>query len=110
MVKLVREHFVAAAVPTDLARARNPEGEFLRSAGIDKQWVTSSGYFSCVSPGGKYLGTVASAKVLEAFRALPEAERRPGPLPDLKPDERVIPSPPAGGLVLRVHGRFLSRD
>lgn len=102
---------MAAAVPTWLCRSKGPEGEFLRSAGIDKRWVTSSGYMSCVSPGGTYLGDQPSAKVLEEFRKLPESERTAGGVAvrDLEPAERLIPAPPAGGLVLRVHGRFLSR-
>jgi hypothetical protein len=89
-----------------------PEGEFLRGVGIDKHWVTSSGYFSCVSASGKWLGHAASEKVLEAFRNLPEAERKAGAIKagDLRSAETVVPSPPAGGLVLRVHGRFLARD
>jgi len=99
-------------VPTEVCRAKSPEGEFLRGAGIDKHWVTSTGYMSCVSASGKYLGTMASAKVLEEFRKLPEAERKAGAIevPDLKSTEHLIPSPPAGGLVLKVHGRFLGRD
>jgi hypothetical protein len=111
-IKLVKGHFVAAAVPTELCRMNCPEGEFLRGAGIDKHWVTSSGYVSCVSAGGKWLGHAPSEKVLEAFRSLPEAERNPGAIDvrDLDPAETVIPTPPAGGLVLRVHGRFLARD
>ncbi len=100
------------AVPTDVSRAQGPEGEFLRGAGIDKHWVTSSGYVSCVSPSGKWLGREPSGKVLEAFKKLPKEERRPGAVkvPELIPSERLIPSPPEGGLVLRVHGRFLGRD
>jgi len=100
------------AVPTEVCRSKSPEGEFLRGAGIDKHWVTSSGYFSCVTAGGNYLGTMASAKVLDEFRKLPEAGRKPGAIvvPDLKPSEQQIPSPPAGGMVLKVHGRFLGRD
>jgi hypothetical protein len=111
-IKLIKEHFVAAAVPTWVCRAKGPEGEFLRGAGIDKQWVTSSGYMTCVSPGGKPLGHAPSARVLEAFRKLPEAERTPGAVKfsDLKPEERLIPSPPERGLVLKVHARFLGRD
>lgn len=98
-------------MPTQVCRAKGPEGEFLRLAGIDKHWVTSSGYMSCVSPGGKYLGTSA-AKSLEEFLKLPEDERKPGAVkvPDLQPSEELIPAPPAGGLVLKVHARFLSRD
>ena len=111
-INLIREHFIAAAVPTELCRMKCPEGEFLRGAGIDKNWVTSSGYFSCVSASGKWLGHAPSEKVLEAFRSLPDAERRPGAVDvrPLDPAETMIPSPPAGGLVLRVHGRFLARD
>ncbi|MCI0380942.1 MAG: hypothetical protein L0215_25440 [Gemmataceae bacterium] len=91
---------------------KSPEGEFLRGAGIDKHWVTSSGYFSCVLASGKWLGHAPSDKVLEAFRSLPEAERKPGRIdvPDLDAAQTVIASPPAGGLVLRVYGRFLARD
>jgi hypothetical protein len=111
-IKLIKENFVAAAVPTWTCRAKSPEGEFLRGAGIDKQWVTSSGYMICVSPSGKMLGYSPSTKVLEAFRKLPESERVAGAIkvPDLKPEERLIPSPPERGLVLKVHARFLSRD
>jgi len=99
------------AVPTWVCRAKGPEGEFLRGAGIDKLWVTSSGYMSCVSASGKLLGTNPSFKVLAEFKKLPGSERKPGAVkvPDLKPSERAIPSPPAGGLVLKVHARFLSR-
>jgi len=100
------------AVPTEISRAKGPEGEFLRGAGIEKHWVTSSGYMSCVSASGKWLGHAPSAKVLEGFEKLSKDEREPGAVtvPDLKLTERVIPSPPEGGLVLRVHGRFLGRD
>ncbi|MFO0966195.1 MAG: hypothetical protein U0793_11510 [Gemmataceae bacterium] len=111
-IKLIRDNFVAAAVPTWVARAKGPEGEFLRKAGVDKQWVTSSGYMTCVSASGKMLGHAPSQKVLEAFRKLPDSERGPGAVAvaDIEPAERLVPSPPAGGLVLRVHARFLSRD
>lgn len=111
-IKLIKENFVAAAVPTWTARAKGPEGEFLRQAQIDKQWVTSSGYMSCVSASGKKLGYAPSQKVLEDFAKLPESERKPGAVavPMLKAEELLIPSPPKGGLVLRVHARFLARD
>lgn len=111
-IKLIRENFIAAAVPTWVCRAQSPEGEFLRGAGIDKQWVTSSGYMTCVSPSGKPLGYAPSEKVLEAFRKLPASESRPGAVqvPELTSAERLIPAPPPGGLVFKVHARFLSRD
>jgi hypothetical protein len=111
-IKLVQEHFIAVAVPTELCNRKGPEGEFLRGAGIDKHWVTSAGYFSCVSASGKWLGHAPSAKVLEVFQKLPEAERNPGAVVvrELESGDDVIPAPPAGGLILRVYGRFLTRD
>jgi len=97
-------------VPTWVLRAKNPEGEFLRAAGC--QWVTSSGYMDCITATGKHLGHFPSAKILEAFRKLPEEERTmpASALPDLKPEQRVVPEPPNKGLVLKVHTRAMSRD
>jgi hypothetical protein len=111
-IQLVRDHFIAVAVPTSVCREEGPEGEFLRAAGIHKRWVTSSGYLHCVSASGKLLGGAASPEVLAAFEALPEAERVPGAVrvPDLAVEERTVPAPPVGGLVLRVHARFLARE
>lgn len=111
-IQLINEHFVAVSVPTWVCRAEGPEGEFLRQAGIDKRWVTSSGYMHCISASGKFLGGRASPEVLEAFRQLPDSERAPGAVrvPDLPAEQLVVPAPPAGGLVLRVHARFLSRE
>jgi hypothetical protein len=110
-IRFVKENFVAAAVPTWVCRSKGPEGEFLRRAGIDRYWVTSSGYMSCLSASGKLLGSRPDAKVLAAFNRLPEAERKPGAVKvhELKPSERTIPSPPENGLILKVHARFLSR-
>ena len=110
-IALIREHFVAASVPTWVCRADSPEGVFLRGANIHKRWVTSSGYMSCVSASGKLLGRRPTTKVLEAFEKLPGPERKPGSIKvaELKPGEAVIPSPPEGGLVLKVHARFLAR-
>lgn len=110
-IELVRSRFIAVSLPTWVCRAEGAEGEFLRGAGIHERWVTSSGYQHCVSPSGRLLGGRPSAEVLAAFEALPEGERRPGavPVPDLPPSEHVVPAPPEGGLVLRVHARFLAR-
>ncbi len=111
-IELIKKHFVAAAVPTWVCRAEGPEGDFLRRAGIDKRWVTSSGYMHCVSASGKFLGGRASLSVLKEFQQLPLTERAPGSVsvPDLPAAQAVLPSPPVGGLVLKVHARFLSSD
>jgi len=110
-IKLIQQHFVAASVPTWVCKTDSPEGEFLRSADVHKQWVTSSGYMTCLSAGGTMLGHKPCEEVLAAFDELPESDRKPGAIevPDLPKSEHVIPSPPEGGLVLRVHARFLSR-
>ncbi len=65
-----------------------------------------------VAAGGKHLGHFPSVKVLEAFRKLPEADRKPngGVIADLMAGESVIPEPPKNGLVLKVHTRALARD
>jgi len=109
-IKLIRDNFIAVSVPTWVAKAEGPEGEFLRSAGVHKQWVTSSGYKTCISASGQPLGRAPCEEVLEEFDKLPPDERKPGAVKvrDLKPEERVIPAPPHGGLVLRVHARFLA--
>ncbi len=110
-IKLVRENFIAASVPTWVCRTKSPEGDFLRGANIHKRWVTSSGYMHCVSASGRLLGGPPCAAVLEEFEKLPESERRPGAVPvaDLRRGETIIPAPPMDGVVLRVHARFLSR-
>ena len=109
-IALIRENFVAASVPTWVCRSDSPEGEFLRKANIHKQWVTSSGYMSCISANGRLLGRRPSMDVLEAFEKLPAVERKPGAIkvPRLKAGQAVIPTPPEGGLVLKVHARFLA--
>jgi hypothetical protein len=111
-IQLIRENFVAASVPTWVCRQESPEGAFLRGASIHKQWVTSGGYMSCVSASGKMLGRRPCAEVLEAFHKLPESERKPGAIKvaELKSEDATVPSPPARGLVLRVHARFLTRQ
>ena len=110
-IAFIRKNFVAVSIPTWVRHAEGPEGEFLRKAGIDKKWITSSGYMSCVSASGTYLGNRPTPEVLEAFQQLPESERAPDAVevPPLPKVEQVIPSPPEGGLVLKVHARFLHR-
>jgi hypothetical protein len=111
-IQLIKEHFVAVSVPTWVCRNKSPEGDFLRGAGIHKQWVTSSGYMSCVSASGKMLGHRPCVKILDAFEKLPTSERKPGAVkvPELKPEDAAVLSPPEGGLILRVHARFLHRE
>ena len=96
-------------MPTQVRGAKTPEGEFIRAAGC--QWVTSNGYTDVVTASGKHLGRFPSEKILEAFRALPEEDRRPGGgnIPDLEPGESSVPTPPPNGLGLRVHTRAMTK-
>lgn len=67
---------------------------------------------SCVAPNGTWLGHAPTAQVLAKFENLPKSERQAGAVkvPEMKSAEQLIPAPPEGGLVLRVHARFLARD
>jgi hypothetical protein len=107
---LIREHFVAVAVPTQVQGGKTPEAEFVRTCGC--KWVTSAGYMDVVTASGKHLGHFPSQKILDAFRKLPEEDRRPsgGNIPDLKPGEAAVPAPPPNGLILLVHTRAMARD
>ncbi|MEC7582871.1 MAG: hypothetical protein VYE77_01015 [Planctomycetota bacterium] len=111
-IAFLAQNFIAVGVPTWVARADGPEGEFLRAAGVDKQWVTSSGYKTCLSASGRNLGRAPSEEVLAKFEELPASEREPGRVvvPPLPADQQLILAPPEGGLVLRVHARFLSHE
>lgn len=97
-------------MPTQVRGGKTPEAEFIRRCGC--KWVTSSGYTDVVSASGKRLGQFPSRKLLEEFNKLPEEDRRPdgGKVPDLKPEETAVPSPPKNGLVLRVHTRAMAKD
>jgi hypothetical protein len=106
-IRLIREHFVTCAVPTQIRNSNTPEGEFIRACGC--QWVTSSGYMDVVSAGGTHLGHFPSPQILETFRKLPAEDRSPKIL-DLAPGELTVPAPPKNGLILRVHTRAMSRD
>jgi len=56
----------------------------------------------------------AMEDALEAWSALPEAERKPGaiqiPERGLIDSKRITAQPPPGGLILKLHGRYLARE
>ena len=96
------------------------DGKFVKDSGM--RLSGSSGGVRFVTADGKLLGKghlhgVNRAGIDEALRdwnKLPEAERRPGAIKlgergpiDLK---RSTAEPPPGGLILRVHGRYLAHD
>jgi hypothetical protein len=98
--------------------AEDADGRFVRACGM--QLSGSSGGVRFVTASGKLLGKghlhgVTKAGIDEAlgdWNKLPEAERQPGAVKlgergpaDLK---RSTAEPPPGGLILKVHGRYLA--
>lgn len=95
------------------------EGRFARDSGM---FLTgSSGGVSFLTASGKLLGekhlhgtTAAGIRdALEAWTKLPESERAPGAIKigDKGPTDRkhATVQPPPGGLILKLHGRYLAR-
>src|SRR5262249_34935967 len=68
--------------------------------------------YACLTASGKFLGN-DPAKALAAWKALPEVERKPGAVaigPRGPVDEKKRqPTPPPGGLILRLFYRNLAR-
>jgi len=114
--KLIKENFVAVSVQASDQNRKDAVGTFCRDSGLKLDKF--EGILICVTPGGKildqdYLGFDVK-KTLEKWKALPEAERAPGAV---KVDERdavdsqgVGPTPPAGGLILKVYSRVMMHD
>ncbi len=85
----------------------------MRATFGEQFFPTAAGYMECFTAGGKRLGGSNLRKALEAFGRLPEEERRPGAVKvgDLDPVDAAAtpPEPPPGGMILKVHVRFLKR-
>jgi hypothetical protein len=107
-------------------RRDDEEGKFFRrvaNQGPRKDSGTKQSVY-CLTADGKFLscrpGDVTPEYMratlkqgLDAWKKLPEAERKPGAVkvPDLaKVDGRFSPKPPAGGLILNVYARILDKD
>jgi len=83
----------------------------------DKEWYAKAGVgnntWSFATAGGRPLGHLGETnpwKALEAFRKLPEADRRPAVKTEPEPDKGIaILRPPPGGLVARAYGTALER-
>jgi hypothetical protein len=111
------------AVPVNgLYRKINDDGAnggFMATVGI-----TGGNTFQVATPEGKVLGSfhlngvhgggfAEFGAAFEKWKALPEAERKPGALKGpapAEPSEEAPPKPPPEGLVVRVYMRNLKRD
>jgi hypothetical protein len=95
-------------------------GEMIRKT--DSVTITASGKTSVITAGGKKLGDVSWGnekqrlqsldKILKAWEALPEEERKPGLKIDygVADPKKPLAEPPANALIVRVHNRMFERD
>lgn len=114
--KLINENFVAVSVQGSDQNRQDAVGKFCRDSGLllDKY----EGILIGVTAGGKILDQDYRGfdvkKTLEKWKALPESERAPGAVKVGEPDEveaqGVDPTPPAGGLILKVYSRVMMHD
>jgi hypothetical protein len=80
-----------------------------------KGWLTGTMLVLMTSPGRLLSGTVkgrdglaqALNEVLQEYAKLPEAQRRPATA--VEGEEKPVPAPPPGGLVLSIYDRALGR-
>jgi hypothetical protein len=89
-----------------VAKSRPTEGDGWLH-GTQLVMMTSAGRLLTGSVKDKNGLARALREVLEAYAKLPEAQRRP---PVVKGEERPVPAPPPGGLVLTVYDRPLGRS
>ncbi len=95
-------------------------GEMVRQT--DAVTITASGKTTVITASGKKLGDVSWGgekqrlqsldKILKAWEALPEAERKPGLKVDYGTADPKKPfvEPPANALIVRVYNRMFERD
>jgi hypothetical protein len=109
----VARHFIPVALDTYF-RGSSDEVEFCEGIGA------GGNHLAAATAGGRRLGKGADlrlrerelSRVLDEFRALPEAERRPelSSVEAARPPERPVPSPPRNGTVLRGYCSYLERE
>lgn len=121
IVNLLKERFICVSVDSRRERPRQDKiGEILRQT--DAVTVTASGKTTVITATGKKLGDVlwindrlrlnSIKKILAAWEALPEHERKPGLKLDYGPRDpkRLLTRPPEGTLILAGHFRRFMRN
>lgn len=103
------------AVPANVTSKKDAEGEFLHTQ-CGLTFVGASGGMFAVTAGGKRLcnrpGPLDVRAAFKEFQQLPKAEREAGAVrvaESIAIDQQE-PSPPPGGLILKVYHRYLGRD
>jgi hypothetical protein len=117
--RLIKDHFVAVSVSNYDQGRQDAVGQFFKEAKMQlpgaggSQWaVTASGK---VLEANNHHGLGFNIKkALEKWQALPEADRAPGAIKiaDLGTidAQRALPTPPEGGLILKIYYRAFMRD
>jgi hypothetical protein len=109
--KIISENFIPVSVSNVDQNRKDAVGEFIRAAGM--QFPGAGGSHWYVTADGKVLGR-SPKEALKKWQMLPEAERargavKVGELGDIDP-LRAPPTPPAGGLIIKVYYRAFMRD
>jgi hypothetical protein len=98
-------------------RRKDAVGQFYRDAGLNLDKFEARQ--CCVTAGGKVLEETGRAgidlkKTLEKWKSLPDSERGPGAVKVAEQGaadpQGIGPSPPVGGLILKVYTRVLMHD
>jgi hypothetical protein len=109
--KLISENFIAVSVSNFDQNRKDAVGEFVRASGMQFPGAGGSRWY--VTAGGKILGR-SPKEALEKWKALPVAERAPGAVKVGEVGEidtqRTAPSPPPGGLIVKIYYRAFMRD
>lgn len=110
-IALMKEHFVPVILDGYL-RGTGAEKEFLKGVGLVGNGFTYLTAGGRKLGGDSYLGATGLQKALEAFRALPEEERKPKVERPQNPGSLAgVPlAPPAGALVANVFFTYLEPD
>lgn len=109
--KLNSENFVPVSVSNYDQNRQDAVGDFVRAAGMQFPGAGGSRWY--VTAGGKVLGR-SPKEALEKWQALPEADRAAGAVKVGEPGEtdtqRTGPTPPPGGLIIKIYYRAFMRD
>jgi hypothetical protein len=126
LVQLVKENYIPVALNLQVEECRqDAAGDFFR--GINKPqsgevipyFTGASGRIHAMTADGKFFACQGRPcrdcnirAALEAWNKLPESERKPGAIQigELGKVDPKIPTPPAGGLTLRVYESRLQGD
>jgi hypothetical protein len=117
--RLIKDHFVAVSVSNFDQGRKDGVGQFFRDAGMQlpgaggSQWCVTASDKVLLGNNHNDLG-FSVKKAQEKWNALPAADRAPGAVKvgelGAIDTQRSLPTPPAGGLILKIYYRAFMRD